>query len=393
MKNENDSLLRGIEALIDNFIVRRDAGPEIFRGIVNNQKFIRKYMMENFGYRLRVDTEIAKLEKIPYYKREWLAIDVFKDELDYALYMALLANLEKKSSDDGFLLSVLIEDVRNFMTDIFEIDWKLRHQRESFARVLLYAQGIGIIRHLDGDIENFRKFENAEVLYRTTNLVKYQFRNLTKPVDSFVSEEELLHDGFDKDNPKHNLFRKLLFEPVVFFNELTEEENDYLMRNYQHVKMQISQYTPYSIERMFQCVYLVRKEKKNSGCQYPNSRRNISNMVAQVAYTLQQELKNRVEKPMGLLILKNSEFEELLTKVKENFSAAWSTDYRERTTFNGLKYSILKYMLEWKFAEYDEDSMILTIYPVFIRTVGEYDADLRDYIDQENVKRRGAYVN
>ncbi len=385
---ENNGLRVGIEALLENLLVQRKGDSELFREILNNEKIIRKCMMTNFGYQLKLDSEVAKVEKIPYFSREWMGIEHFKDELDYVFLMAVFASLETKTFDDGFLLSNLIDDIRKFLLDIFEVDWKVCHQRESLARALLYAQEVELITVRDGAISDFERSEEGEVLYESTPLIRYLFRNFSIRTEDFHSPREMLLDGLDVDNPRHTLFRKLYFEPVVFFDELTKEEIEYLndSSNYADMKEQIESFTFFELERLYQCLFLVHPERKLNLHQHP-SRKHESYIVAQVAYTLVSQIKNMEEKPFDLIVLKNSEFEHLLQETKNNFQLGWSSKMRE-TTFTKFKQIVLDYLTSWKLATYDKDTMQITIYPPFIRTIGEYEPELRDYIDTEKLRRK-----
>lgn len=389
MMNENKfGLKSAIEALLENFIVQRKDDPDLFREILRNEKIIRKYMINNFGYQIKLESEIAKVEKIPYFGREWMGVQNFKDELDYVFLMALYASLETKTFEDGLLLSSLIDEIKKFLIEIHDVDWKIRYQRESLARALMYAQATGFIRVRDGELSDFEKSEEGEVLYESTSLIRYQFRNLSKRMDDFKTTEEMRFDGLNMENARHTFFRKLYFESVLFFNELSDAELELLNdeTNYIDIKTQIEEFTFFRLERMYQCIYLTYSERKLNLQQHP-SRKHDSYIVSQVAYMFVQKLINMEEKPFNLVVLRNSEFEELLRETKEYFYLGWSKKMRE-TTFAKYKKMVLHYMLSWKLADYDDDIMQVTIYPSFIRTIGEYEPELRDFINSEIIKNK-----
>lgn len=90
-----------VELLMENFILQRKNNPEVFRELIRNEKAIRKFMIKNFGYQLKLDSETAKLEKKPYFARSWMGIENFSNELDYVFLMATLASLEKRIFRNG----------------------------------------------------------------------------------------------------------------------------------------------------------------------------------------------------------------------------------------------------------------------------------------------------
>lgn len=387
MRN-NEELIISISTLLENFVVQRKATPGIFRNILDNEKTIRKYMNRNFGYQLKLDSEVAKLEKMPFYVKKWMGIDNFKNELDYVFLMALLAALDSNSKEDGFLLSSLIEEVKIFLADIYDVDWRERFQRESFTRVLTFAQGRDLIRVRDGNLSDFEKSEYGEVLYESTPIIRYMFRNMSRPISEFESITEMVHDDLIKENTRHALFRKLYFEPVVFYDELSEDEKVFIEEKIEDLRYEIETFTNFELERSYKCIYLVQMDRKRYLEQHPGYKHE-SFIISHVANTVSNKLKDMEQKPIGLFVLSNSEFEQVLKNTIKNFSAGWSTKYTG-LSFNKFKEMIIEYVTEWKLATYDELSMQLTIYPPFIRATGEYDADLRDYIDANNIKERNS---
>ena len=381
--SSNEGIQLAMEFLLENFVVERRRDTEAFREIIYNEKTIREFMAENFGFQLKVDSETAKLEKMPYSAREWMGVGVFNDELDYVFLMAILGVLESKAADDGFLLSEIIEEVKTFLTDIYHVQWKLNHNRQSFVRALTYAENTKLIKILDGNVTDFNNSEDEEVLYQTTSLIRYVFRNLSKPIEMFTRREELIHDGLDVENSKQTFMRKLYFEPVVHKEELSESELLFIEEeeNYQTIQQSIEHYTPFQLERSYNCLYLVHRERKRNLEQHP-SFKGESFIVSHVAKVLTQRLDSLESKPFGLYTLSYKEFDILLKETYQNYAIGWSSKMRE-LSFTKYKEMVINYTTEWKLATYDETTMEITFYPPFIRTTGEYEEDLREYIDNQ----------
>jgi uncharacterized protein (TIGR02678 family) len=380
----NEGLQLAIEALMENFIVERRRDTELFRHILNSEKTIRRFVTESFGYQLKLDSDQAKLEKIPYYSREWMGIKEFRDELDYMFLMSILAYLEKKQPEEGFLLSDIVEEVKQFLSDIQSVDWKKRTDRRSFVTAIQFANELNLIYAKDGEIESFEESEEGEVLYFTTSLIRYMFRNFSRPIEQLESLGDFIVDGLDGGNPRHTLMRKLYFEPVVFINELSMFERNYLsvQKNYENIKLDIENYTGFELERSLECIYLVKKERYRHLQQHPHYN-NESYMVTQVAKELAERLSVMKEKPSTLLLLSNQEFEDVLRETKRKNELAWSNGWRQ-ASFASYKDMVIRYTTEWKLAEYNDVTWDITIYPTFIRTLGEYNEELKKYIASES---------
>jgi uncharacterized protein (TIGR02678 family) len=380
----NEGLQAAVEVLMENFIVERRSDTDTFREILNNEKTIRRFVTENFGYQLKIDSDQAKLEKVPYYAREWMGIKEFRDEIDYMFLMSILAFLEKKQPEEGFLLSDIIEETKQFLYNIQSVDWKKRQDRKSFVNAIQYATNLNLVYIRDGEIESFEESEDGEVLYFTTSLIRYMFRNFSKPIEQIESIEAFLMDGLDTGNPHHTLMRKLYFEPVVFFNELSEQEREFIarQRNYEIIKKAIEVYTGFELERSLKCIYLIKKERKRHLKQHPHFN-NESYIVTQVAKELSDRLSVMQEKPLELWVLSDQEFEDVLQKTKRKNELAWPNTLRQ-WSFMEYKHMVIQYAREWKLAEYNDITWEITIYPTFIRSIGEYNEELKYYIAMES---------
>ncbi|MBW7474311.1 TIGR02678 family protein [Paenibacillus oenotherae] len=380
----NEGLQAAVEVLMEDFIVERRSDTDTFREILNNEKTIRRFVTENFGYQLKIDSDQAKLEKVPYYAREWMGIKEFRDEIDYMFLMSILAFLEKKQPEEGFLLSDIIEETKQFLYNIQLVDWKKRQDRKSFVNAIQYVTNLNLVYIRDGEIESFEESEDGEVLYFTTSLIRYMFRNFSKPIEQIESIEAFLMDGLDTGNPHHTLMRKLYFEPVVFFNELSEQEREFIarQRNYEIIKKAIEVHTGFELERSLKCIYLIKKERKRHLKQHPHYN-NESYIVTQVAKELSDRLSVMQEKPLELWVLSDQEFEDVLQKAKRKNELAWPNTLRQ-WSFIEYKHMVIQYAREWKLAEYNDITWEITIYPTFIRTIGEYHEELKNYIAMES---------
>ena len=108
-----EELATELRALLSEFWIVKEKDPALYYNIKRNQGKIRDFLTKNLGSRLIVHDRFIKLEKIPATTMEGCGISSFETVLDYVLLCIVLLYLEDKTRGDIFVLSNLIEYVKN----------------------------------------------------------------------------------------------------------------------------------------------------------------------------------------------------------------------------------------------------------------------------------------
>ncbi|MDQ0230281.1 DUF2398 family protein [Metabacillus malikii] len=177
--DDKERVREGITLLLEDFWFTRKYDLDKYLLIRQNRKEIQKYFIDNFGYQLIINNAVVKLEKIPSETASWMGIQDFSDPLDYAFFMAILSYLEEKSTDDIFIVSMLSEHVKQFLSQEIDIKWENYRQRLSFVRVMKYAEKQQLLEVMEGEIDLYKDDETIEVLYRPT-MKRPQFTSIKK---------------------------------------------------------------------------------------------------------------------------------------------------------------------------------------------------------------------
>ena len=114
---ENDISLE-METLMYNFWVIKEENPELYHIIKKNQNKIKNFLGKNVGSNLIIHDKFIKLEKVPTVPNENTGIPSFTNILDYCILLILLIFLEDKTKGDKFILSDLIEYIK-------DVNWHL----------------------------------------------------------------------------------------------------------------------------------------------------------------------------------------------------------------------------------------------------------------------------
>ncbi|WP_243300393.1 TIGR02678 family protein [Bacillus litorisediminis] len=376
---EREQIRTGITALLENFWIQKKDKPDDYMVIKKHKKTIQKYFIDNFGYQLFSGIDLFKLEKVPYQSETWMGIQDFKEPMDYSIFVAILAFLEDKAKDDLFLINTLSEYVKNLFNNELEVKWEIHKHRLSFYRAMKHAQTMDLVEVLEGEIEKYKSDEKEEILYRPTMISKYYMRFFSKPIHEFQNMDEILADrwkipGVDP-TPRMNLqslHRRLFFSPVVYKNELTEEERRYL--NYQSYRLaeNIPEYTYFELEIYRNELLLISKERNITGEQHPNQK-TISDIVLQFSAFLKEKLKELPEEefPDFEYIVGRREFVEWFEELQEELSHGWSKEFKN-THSADVTSKVLEYLEEWKFAHNDFQTHSVVLYPPLVRIGGEF---------------------
>ncbi|WKB37375.1 TIGR02678 family protein [Terrilactibacillus sp. S3-3] len=215
------------------FSARRD--PELYHDIRRNEKELKRIIDERFGLRLFVHTQFIKLEKIPTDPKPWMGITNFQDKMDYTLFACALAFLETKEQNDYFLLSHLVEDIKENYPDPAALDWTNYRHRLSLVRVVNQLLGFRLMDRIEGDVARFAQDEASEALYRVTLYSRYFMRSYPQDIYQYNDWHELIDDemeNIDTHGRRWEVYRRLIMEPNV---ARTEENNDQLF-NYIRVQ-------------------------------------------------------------------------------------------------------------------------------------------------------------
>src|SRR5699024_12733310 len=82
--------------LFENFWIIREQDPAGYRLIRENEKALRRYISEKFGFSFIIHKDFIKLEKVPFQPRNWMGIQEFQNPRDYAIFCCGLRSEERR---------------------------------------------------------------------------------------------------------------------------------------------------------------------------------------------------------------------------------------------------------------------------------------------------------
>lgn len=242
-------LARATRALLRRPLLRHGADPDGFALVRRHATELRTWFDQNCGWRLHVDTEVARLFKLAepdahgtHPAREPRTQLAF-GRRRYVLVCLALSVLER--ADAQITLGRLAEgiivaagDERLVRAGVsFELDG--REERGDLVAVVRVLLELGALARVAGDEEAFLR-EAGDVLYDVRRRVLAVLISSPRGpstiaaddfdvrLDELTAEPEPISEDLRTRAIRHRLTRRLLDDPVVYHDELSEAELAYL---------------------------------------------------------------------------------------------------------------------------------------------------------------------
>lgn len=370
-----------VHALLNRPWILKEQDPDIYFAIRDYYEELRDWFMDQAGFPLIVTRSLAKLEKMPAVPQPWMGFEEFREVSDYVFFTYALWYLEGKTEMDQFLLSELVEEVREQMTAAgLEADWKIYPHRLSMARALRKLTSLGVLTAVDGDESGWAQDENRNALYECSSHVRYVLRRFPQDLTMYNRMEELTDpiryaDTQDGENirRRHRVYRRLLLEPVVLDRSWEEDLLPYVLTQRRSIMDHLHRMLGWEGRRYREGLLFFHPELTSEAELFPTLA-GVSDLVLLLAGELRRRLGEEEGglscEADGAILLERSELEGMLLRLQEQHQAWWSKEFREMSSAQ-LAEESARHMAEWQLGEW-EDGHRFRVFPVLSRWSGEY---------------------
>lgn len=242
-------LLRATRAMLRRPLLRHADDPDAFRLVRRYATELRGWFDQNCGWRLHVDTEVARLFKLadpdqtgshpareprsqlPFGRRRYVLLCLALSVLERADAQITLGRLA-----EGIIVAAADERLTKAGVT-FELSG--REERSDLVSVVRLLLELGALARVAGDEDAFLR-ETGDVLYDVERhvlavLISAPRGPSTIKADDFdtrlaelTAEPEPVSEDLRTRAIRHRLSRRLLDDPVVYYEELSEAELAYL---------------------------------------------------------------------------------------------------------------------------------------------------------------------
>lgn len=248
-----------VRSLLRQPVVHEGDDPETLVLIRRHADWLRTFFDEQLGYRLTVEATHARLAKRPTPTGEprplRTAGGAAFDRRRYVLLCLQLAALERLGNQT--VLSQLAEHVALLSADtpgVAPLDLDMRHERLAFVDAVRFLVEVGVLQALEGDDTRFAAGDDeADVLYSIRERLAACMLTCAVPPSISAGPHALDATYADTDAgrnrlARHRLMRRLLEEPVLYYDELDASEAAYVASQRHYLTSRIEEATGFEVE-------------------------------------------------------------------------------------------------------------------------------------------------
>lgn len=365
------------KSLLYNFWIVKDKDTDLYYQIKYNQAKIKDFVSKNLGSNLIIHNQFIKLEKVPSYIQTHKSIDTFNSVLDYVFLSLFLLYLEDKARGDIFILSDLIEYIKNtsITLELNHIpDWNSIQNRKSLINVINLLTDLSVIKVKDEEKISFIENKNSEALYEVTGISNYVMRLFEngirdiKTAEDFIKTEFINQDTEKGDVRRYKVFRNILFLPSSSIIDLSSSEIDYIKKNRNYIKNEILNNLDMEVEITSNMVMTYDDTTSIIKDNFPNMKK-ITEIVLMINNEIYNDIQNNNINLNNeeVAIVDKSYLELVIKKIKKEKIPYIGKTY-EKYTFDKFYKEITDYMQQYNFIKFDNE--LVYIYPSIGHMIG-----------------------
>lgn len=375
-----------IKALLYNFWITKDNDKELYYKIKYKQNAIKEFISKNLGSNLIIHDRFIKLEKISPTVKTNSKPYKFDTVLDYVILTIVLLFLEDKTRGDYFILTDLIEYIKNtsITLELNHIpNWNNTQDRRSLSNVITFLEELNIIKIKDSSKISFIESQEAEALYETLGTSNYLMRMFDEDIsqlktpEDFIKNEFILQNEEKGDVRRYKVFRNILYTPAVSSKDLSISELDYIKKNRNYIKNEINKKLSMEVEITHNLAILYDEESSLEKDNFPNTKK-LTEIVLMINEQILKEINDNkiILDNLEVGIISEDYFKNIIKDIKKQ-----KEPYIGKTLIkeNEKKFYdiILEYMEKYNIIEKQDNKII--IYPTVSRIIGTTkDIDLKN---------------
>ena len=385
----NQTIEKEMKALLYNFWITKDKNKDLYYQIKSNQNKVKDFISKNLGSNLIIHDRFIKLEKVPTVIKANSGLNSFTSVLEYVILSILLLFLEDKTRGDYFVLSDLIEYVKNtsITLELNHIpDWNKMQDRKSLSNVIELLEELQIIKIKDAGKVSFIESKDAEVLYESLGTSNYLMRMFDNDINELVTPEDFIKIEFISQNEekgdirRYKVFRNILYTPAVFSKDITTNELDYIKKNRNYIKTELDKCLNMELEITHNLFILYDEDSNTEKDNFPNTKK-LTEIVLMINEKLLKEINDNkiLLDSFEVATIKEDYFENIITEIKKT-KAPYIGKTLLKETDKKFYQMVLEYMEKYNIVEKNNDEII--IYPTVSRLIGKTKDIKEDTMEQ-----------
>jgi uncharacterized protein (TIGR02678 family) len=237
---------------------------EDYTRVRRHSEWLKQWLAKFPAWSLHIDKEVIRLRKLPADLSDETrpAIDRTSGtaftKRRYVLLCLALAALEQTDSQTTLgqitiAIMKLVATDRDLNAAGMILDIGNYDHRRDLVHAIRFLSDLGVLRRVDGDERQFlNRNDSSDVLYTLDRRILASILNVSRSASTVASEANPVAKLMDEASPlsedrtqqiRARLVRNLMDDPILYFQDLNEEERNYLEQHRGHLLRQIHEAT------------------------------------------------------------------------------------------------------------------------------------------------------
>ena len=336
---------QAIRRLLVRPLLGQREDPETFAAIIRHRRALVEWFAEHTGWHLAVDTSggFARLHKTGDTRdatRPAVAGRQARpfDRRRYTLLCLVLAALDATRGQTSLkdLAAAVVAHSRD-LDGVPAFDATRMADRRAFVDALKLLDELAVISERDGDVDRYAVSGTGDALYdvddrRIAQLVSAPASPslVSSPDDLPVEVYPDTDDGL-RLRARHRVMRRLLDEPVVYYDELDERELDWLTHSLRFAHDRCEDDVGLVVERRAEGLLTVDPEREVTDETFPDGSSTVKHAALLLAEQLCTRARGAVTAGQSVPVLGEAEVAALMTALIDGYArrCGWSRAYLE----------------------------------------------------------------
>ncbi len=337
---EGEERRRAVRSLLRLPLVVERRDPDDFADIVRHQLWLRRWFAEQAGWTLVVDRRsgFARLHKVPAESHGTRRPRVKGrpssfDQRRYTLLCLVLAALDDSPRQTTLVrVAEMVEELSSEDQLVDTYDGTAYGERRALVDVLRWLVDLGLLRPRDGDVERYVRSHAGDALYDINDRLLGHM--ISTPVPPSLAGDPLgmMREPYAETEEgrrrraRHRVFRRVLDDPVVYYEDLDETEYGWLDHSRGFVYQQLEQNVGLVVERRKEGLAAVDPAGWLTDELFPGG----GSTVKHAALLMSEQIVSRHREHPGRAIA-DKELTELASSLMEDYGGRcrWSKQYLE----------------------------------------------------------------
>lgn len=294
-----DERRRAVRALLKRPLQLARHDPDGFAGMVRHRGWLQDWFAEQTGWGLEVDrgAGFARLRKVPARCHDTRPPRVRGrpplDRRRYTLLCLVLAALEDCQHQTTLVrVAELVQELSAEEQQLEPYDGTLHGERRALVDALRYLVDLGLLKPRDGSEERYIRGQQGDTLYDINDRLLGHLLCAPIPPSLAGDPEGMTREPYAdteqgrRRQARHRVFRRLLDDPVVYYEDLDQAEFSWLDHSRGFVYQQLEERAGLVVERRREGLAAVDPEGQVTDEQFPGGGSTVKHAALLLAEQL-----------------------------------------------------------------------------------------------------------